>query len=97
MSNVFVYGTLMSEEVVMTLIKRAPKQQPGTFHSRQAILFAIITCMLQICLTYVHHAARLRGYRRHRIKGFIFPAILPATESEEVNGLVNLTALCTGI
>ncbi|BDA40600.1 AIG2-like protein D [Coccomyxa sp. Obi] len=60
MSNVFVYGTLMSEEVVMTLIKRAPKQQP----------------------------ARIRGYRRHRIKGFIFPAIIPATESDEVNGLV---------
>ncbi|EIE26750.1 AIG2-like protein [Coccomyxa subellipsoidea C-169] len=60
MSNVFVYGTLMSEEVVAALIRRAPRQQP----------------------------AKIRGYRRHRIKGFIFPAIVPAEESDEVNGLV---------
>ncbi len=88
MSNVFVYGTLMSEEVVMTLIKRAPKQQPGAFCLLQAILLAIISPYAITRLISLSHAAKIRGYRRHRIKGFIFPAIIPATESDEVNGLV---------
>ena len=30
MSNVFVYGTLMAEEVVDVLIRRQPKKVPGT-------------------------------------------------------------------
>jgi hypothetical protein len=29
MSNCFVYGTLMAEEVLQCLIKRVPKQRPG--------------------------------------------------------------------
>jgi hypothetical protein len=33
-------------------------------------------------------AARIAGYRRHRIKGFVFPAIVPASEADEVQGLV---------
>lgn len=60
MSNVFVYGTLMAEEVVDVLIRRQPKKVP----------------------------ARVRGYRRHRIQGFVFPAIVPAGDADEVPGLV---------
>lgn len=35
------------------------------------------------------YAARVRGYRRHRIKGFVFPAIVPASDADEVPGLVS--------
>jgi hypothetical protein len=34
MSSVFVYGTLMSEEVVDVLIKRQPRRLPGGFKAR---------------------------------------------------------------
>ena len=34
MSNVFVYGTLMSEEVVDVLIRRQPRRVPGGFKAR---------------------------------------------------------------
>lgn len=34
MSNVFVYGTLLSEEVVDVLIRRQPRRVPGGFKAR---------------------------------------------------------------
>ncbi|KAG0482512.1 hypothetical protein HPP92_010596 [Vanilla planifolia] len=57
--NVFVYGTLLSDEVVNVLLQRVPR------------------CSLAV----------LDGYHRFRIKGRVYPAILPI-ESKKVTGRV---------
>ena len=38
MSNVFVYGTLMAEEVVDVLIRRQPKKVPGNVYRQKSVL-----------------------------------------------------------
>uniref|UniRef100_A0A0D6R6Z4 Putative gamma-glutamylcyclotransferase n=1 Tax=Araucaria cunninghamii TaxID=56994 RepID=A0A0D6R6Z4_ARACU len=57
--NVFVYGTLMADEVVNVLLNRVPPCSPAV----------------------------LQGYRRHSIRGRVYPAIVPA-ENNSVNGKV---------
>ncbi len=58
----FVYGTLMAEEVLTSLLQRVPRMQP----------------------------AILKGYTRHCVKGAVYPAIVPSTEQESVQGQVLL-------
>lgn len=57
--KVFVYGTLMHEDVVRIIINRIPQK----------------------------FKALLKGYHRYRLKGYVFPGILP-TPYREVNGLL---------
>lgn len=58
--TVFVYGTLLSEEIVKILLNRNPESHPAT----------------------------AMGYSRYRIKGRVYPAILPTLPSDELTGLV---------
>lgn len=60
--TVFVYGSLMAEEVVQVLLRRQPERRPATLH----------------------------GYRRHRIQKRVYPAIIPATPADSVQGWVLL-------
>ncbi|KAK8465531.1 hypothetical protein PHAVU_009G103500 [Phaseolus vulgaris] len=55
--NVFVYGSLLADEVVHTLLKRLPPTTPATLHD----------------------------YHRFKIKGRVYPAILPV-HNNKVNG-----------
>ncbi|DBB07818.1 TPA: hypothetical protein ACH3X3_009227 [Trebouxia sp. C0006] len=58
--TVFVYGTLLSEEIVKILLNRNPESHPAT----------------------------VKGYSRYRIRGRVYPAILPTTPSDELTGMV---------
>ncbi|KAL3139669.1 hypothetical protein ABBQ38_003985 [Trebouxia sp. C0009 RCD-2024] len=58
--TVFVYGTLLSEEIVKILLRRNPDS----------------------------YAATVQGYSRYRIKGRVYPAILPTLPSDELTGMV---------
>ncbi|KAJ1376635.1 Gamma-glutamylcyclotransferase, AIG2-like [Sesbania bispinosa] len=59
--NVFVYGSLLADEVVRVLLNRLPPTAPAT----------------------------LSGYHRFKIKGRVYPAILPV-ENKKVTGRVLL-------
>ncbi|KAL2346862.1 hypothetical protein Fmac_000862 [Flemingia macrophylla] len=61
MHNVFVYGSLLADEVVHTLLKRVPRTTP----------------------------AILQDYHRFKIKGRVYPAILPVP-NHKVTGRVLL-------
>ena len=61
MHKVFVYGTLMANEVVTALLARPHKR----------------------------FAATLSGFKRHRIRQQVFPAIIPATAVDKVSGWVS--------
>lgn len=50
--NVFVYGTLMSPEVVTTLLTRFPRSQPGQDLAMETPLVGLEDC----CLELVHWA-----------------------------------------
>jgi hypothetical protein len=41
-----------------------------------------------------HKPAVLPGYARHRVKGQVFPAIIPATPQDKVHGMVGIAACC---
>ena len=90
--NFFVYGTLMSPEVVEILIMRMPRHKPGLRQPPSNKWTRYCFCRGNI-YAEVHSlggsdAARVKGYRRHRIKGFVFPAMVPAEDAAEVQGLV---------
>ncbi|XP_057738785.1 AIG2-like protein D [Arachis stenosperma] len=57
--DVFVYGSLLADEVVRVLLNRVPSSTPATLH----------------------------GYHRFKIKGRVYPAILPV-ENKKVTGRV---------
>ncbi|TKY74616.1 AIG2 protein [Spatholobus suberectus] len=59
--NVFVYGSLLADEVVHTLLKRVPPTAPAILHD----------------------------YHRFKIKGRVYPAILPV-QNNKVTGRVLL-------
>ncbi|XP_014631621.1 AIG2-like protein C-like isoform X1 [Glycine max] len=59
--NVFVYGSLLADEVVHTLLKRVPPTAPAILHD----------------------------YHRFKIKGRVYPAILPV-QNNKVYGRVLL-------
>ncbi|GAU28167.1 hypothetical protein TSUD_313260 [Trifolium subterraneum] len=58
--NVFVYGSLLADEVVRALLNRVPPSSPAT----------------------------LSDYHRFKIKGRVYPAILPV-QSKKVTGREN--------
>nr|AFK48439.1 unknown [Lotus japonicus] len=60
--NVFVYGSLLADEVVRILLKRVPPSTPAT----------------------------LPDYHRFKIKGRVYPAILPVQNNNKVTGRVLL-------
>ena len=61
MANVFVYGTLMAEEVVDVLIRRQPRKVPGTKrkqpHHVQCIL--VVSSYPCICSEQKHRERRM--------------------------------------
>ena len=61
MPSVFVYGTLMAEEVCDALLERPHNRFP----------------------------AKLSGYKRHRIRQQVFPAIIPASQTDTILGWVS--------
>lgn len=58
--SLFVYGTLMAEEVISTLLGRVPDHQP----------------------------ASLAGYRRHPVRGHVFPGMIPGQATDRTDGLL---------
>ena len=60
MATVFVYGTLMADEVVRALIHRVPRARPAV----------------------------VSGYRRHALRGQVFPGTVPAGATDTVTGKV---------
>ena len=60
MHKVFVYGTLMAEEVVKALLQRP----------------------------HVRYAAKVAGFKRHRVQEEVFPAIIPSLSADQISGWV---------
>lgn len=40
-------------------------------------------------------AATLKGYARYRVKGQVFPAIIPSTSESKVKGMVRMLPWCS--
>ena len=66
MATVFVYGTLMADEVVRALIHRVPRARPAV----------------------------VSGYRRHALRGQVFPGTVPAGATDTVTGKVRGVCVC---
>eukprot|EP00803_Ostreobium_quekettii_P003317 evm.model.scf_317.9 EVM.evm.TU.scf_317.9 scf_317:88290-88472(-) len=56
--KLFVYGTLLADEVVAPLLRRVPESRPAV----------------------------LRGYRRHAIRGRVYPALARGGPDDAVEG-----------
>jgi len=63
-SGVFVYGTLMSPEVLYRVVPHLPTQ-----------------------LVHIQKA-KLKGYKRYKVQGQVYPAILPNNPMDQVEGLL---------
>ena len=86
--TVFVYGTLLSEEIVQILLKRYPEVHKGlvsVWHSARTVSSRSSTDRGLPCIT-----ASVQGYSRYRIQGRVYPAILPTTPDDKLEGLVGL-------
>ena len=69
---IFIYGSLMSSQVLQALICRVPTCQPGIrapFSSIRTALFNVF-------------AALLRGYERRCIKGRPYPGMTPSSAAD---------------
>ena len=81
MSNVFVYGTLMAEEVVDVLIKRQPKKVPGKSYHQMSILSSSRAFLRQALQKAKRHMQR--GYKdtKDTVSRALYsqPSYLPAT------------------
>lgn len=89
--NVFVYGSLLADEVVHVLLKRLPTSASATLHDQSVTLSLslslIITLDNQSCFVVWFDLCCCS--HRFKIKGRVYPAILPV-ESKKVTGRVLL-------
>ena len=85
--TVFVYGTLLSEEIVKILLNRNPESYAGEKHSgsREVLLTHLICRPIP--------AATVKGYRRYRIQGRVYPAILRTLPSDVLTGMVSRASI----
>lgn len=100
--NVFVYGSLLADEVVHTLLKRLPPTTPAILHDQ---LLSLSLCnsfkshFIPFIFTTNDFPLSLNWYlicsHRFKIKGRVYPAILPV-HNDKVNGRVCLS-FCTSL
>ena len=87
LDTVFVYGTLLAEEVTKLVLDRVPTTETGSAHVRfiddehQSFEPALEPRIL--------HAATLKGHQRYSIKGRMYPALAHATQEESIQGKVH--------
>ncbi|RVW17366.1 AIG2-like protein D [Vitis vinifera] len=77
---VFVYGSLLADEVVAVLLNRVPQ-------SSAAVLHNLCNLVRSFILSLVHFELVLTCSHRFSIKGRVYPAILPV-ENKKVTGRV---------
>ena len=80
--TVFVYGTLLSEEIVKILLNRNPESHAGML---SVLLRSVLQSGIQ---ALVRSAATVKGFSRYRIRGRVYPAILPTLPMDELTGMV---------
>jgi gamma-glutamylcyclotransferase (GGCT)/AIG2-like uncharacterized protein YtfP len=64
----FIYGTLMSPEVMQIVINRVPHMTPG-------LLQGSFKCIMYF------HSPPFQGFQRHPVKERAYPAIIPNASS----------------